>query len=74
VAAKARAPRASAFLDSSSGVLRVLAAEFRRAAKRGGKNMETRAEREKIRPRCKWAHVRAPEVAIRLLWVKKFLN
>lgn len=36
--------------------------------------METRAEREKIHPRCKWAHVRAPEVTIKLLWVKKYLN
>jgi len=70
VEAKARAPRASAFSDSSR-VLRVLAAEIQRAAKQGGKNMETHAEREKIHPRCKRAHVRAPEVTIKLLWVKK---
>lgn len=36
--------------------------------------METHAEREKIHPRCKRAHVRAPEVAIKLLWVKKCFN
>jgi len=36
--------------------------------------MENHAEREKIHPRCKWAHVCAPEVPIKVLWVKKMFK
>jgi len=74
VAAKARAPRASAFSERHQGCRARSSRRISEGGKIGKENMETHAGREKIRPRCKWIHVRIPEAAITLLCVNIFKN